>query len=58
MLERGDKKEDAIRRIENDRKIFAKGNIPKTNFYIDSENKSIEEVADEIYRLYSKHVKG
>ena len=57
MLERGDKKEDAIRRIENDRKIFAKGNIPKTNFYIDSENKSIEEVADEIYRLYNKHIK-
>ena len=57
MLERGDKKEDAVRRLENDRKIFAKGNIPKTNYYIDSENKSIEEVADEIFRLYSEHLK-
>ena len=58
MLERGDKKEDALKRIENDRKIFAKNNIPKTNYYIDSENKSIEEVADEVFRLYSEYLKA
>ena len=57
MLERGDKKEDALKRLENDRRIFAKDNIPKTNYYIDSENKSIEEVADEVYRLYSEYLK-
>ena len=56
MLERGDKKEDALKRLENDRRIFAKGNIPKTNYYIDSENKTIEEVADEVYKLYIKHL--
>ena len=58
MLERGDKKEDALKRLENDRRIFAKDNIPKTNYYIDSENKSIEEVADEVYRLYSEYLKA
>ena len=58
MLERGDKKEDAERRLENDRKIFAKNNIPKVNYVIDSENKSIEEVADEVYRLYQEHLKA
>ena len=58
MLERGDSKEDAIRRIENDRKVFAENNIPKVNFKIDTENKTIEQVADEIYRLYRKILKA
>ena len=58
MLERGDKEEDAHRRIENDRKIFAENVIPKVDFRIDSENKSIEQVADEIYRLYCKKLKS
>lgn len=58
MLERGDKKEDAIRRLENDRKVFANGQIPKVNYQIDSENKSIEEVADEIYNLYMDYLKA
>lgn len=57
MLERGDKEEDAKKRIENDRKIFADGNIPHVNFRIDSENKTIEQVADEVYRLYCKAMK-
>lgn len=57
MLERGDKKEDAIRRIENDRKVFDDGCIPTVNYQIDSENRSIEEVADLIYELYQKHIK-
>jgi len=58
MLERGDKKEDAIKRIENDRIIFSDENIPKVDFRIDSENKTIEQVADEIYRLYWKKLKS
>ena len=57
MLERGDKKEDAIKRIENDRRIFAKNQIPQVDYSIDSENKTIEEVADEVYRLYMNHLK-
>ena len=58
MLERGDKKEDALKRLENDRQIFAKNQIPTVNYSIDSENKTIEEVADEIYRLYTNHFKN
>jgi guanylate kinase len=57
MLERGDKKEDAIKRIENDRKVFDDGQIPTVNYQIDSEQRSIEEVADLIYELYQKHIK-
>lgn len=57
MLERGDSEADAHRRIENDRKIFADNQIPPVNFRIDSENKNIEQVADEVYRLYCKVLK-
>ena len=57
MLERGDKESDAHHRIENDRIIFKDENIPKVDFRIDSENKNIEQVADEIYRLYCKKLK-
>ena len=58
MLERGDKEADAHRRIENDRIIFADNQIPKVDFRIDSENKTIEQVADEVYRLYWKKLKN
>lgn len=58
MLERGDKEEDAHRRIANDRIIFAEDQIPRVDFRIDSENKTIEQVADEIYRLYWKKLKA
>ena len=58
MLERGDSEENAKSRIENDRRIFASGNIPNVNYRIDSENKTIEQVADEVYRLYCKTMKA
>lgn len=58
MLERGDSEKDAKKRIENDRIIFASENIPNVNYRIDSENKTIEQVADEVYRLYCKTMKA
>ena len=58
MIERGDKLEDIEKRIKNDREIFVDENIPKVDFRIDSENKDIEEVADEVYRLYCKKMKA
>lgn len=58
MLERGDGEECAHKRIDNDRKIFADTEIPKVDFRIDSENKTIEQVADEVYRLYCKKLKA
>ena len=56
MLERGDKEEDAKRRIENDRKVFDNNQIPDVDYKIDSENRSIEEVADLVYQLYMQHL--
>ena len=58
MLERGDNESNAKQRIVNDRVIFADDRIPKVNYRIDSENKTIEQVADEIYRLYCKSMKA
>lgn len=52
MLLRGDKEEDAIRRIEHDRHAFKPTNIADVDYHIDSENASIEEVCDDVYRKY------
>jgi len=57
MIDRGDDEEEAKRRIDNDRKIFATNCIPKVDYIIDSEHKTIEEVADEVYALYMEHIK-
>lgn len=54
MLYRGDALEEAKKRIANDRKQFAEGELPKTDFTIDSEKISIEEAADLVYRYYTK----
>ena len=37
---------------------YADDQIPKVDFRIDSENKTIEQVADEVYRLYWKKLKN
>ncbi len=57
MLFRGDKKEDAQRRIEHDRLAFKKENVANVDFHIDSETKTIEEVADDIYNKYIETLK-
>lgn len=54
MLLRGDKKEDAERRIENDKTIFAIEKFGYVDFQINSETQSIEEVTDEIYKMYNQ----
>lgn len=52
MILRGDKKEKIISRIKHDRIAFKKEVIPPVNYHIDSETKTIEEIADEIYQIY------
>jgi guanylate kinase len=52
MISRGDLEEKAVNRLKHDRTAFDKNNIPEVNFHIDSETKTVEEVADEIYRIY------
>lgn len=54
MLERGDLEEKAKNRLKHDRTAFSKDNIPEVNFHIDSETKTVEEVADEIFRIYKE----
>ena len=53
MISRGDPKEKALNRLEHDRKAFNEETLPKVDYHIDSETKNVEEVADEIYRIYS-----
>ena len=58
MLERGDKLENALSRIENDRTAFSKEAIPEVDYHIDSENFTIEEVCETVYNIYQKHIKN
>lgn len=55
MLYRGDKLHDAKQRIENDRFQFEKTTL-KTDYVINSEAVSIEEVADLVFHYYQKHL--
>ena len=57
MISRGDKVEDAKKRILNDKVAFKKANIQIVDFIIDSENSTLEQLADEIYNLYQKKIK-
>ena len=58
MVLRGDDAEKIKSRIENDRVTFRKENIAKVDYIIDaSNNRTIEEVAKNIYDLYISHKK-
>ena len=52
MIERGDSQDNARRRITNDDKEFTLSNVGRTDFIIDSENYSLEEVSNKVYKLY------
>ncbi len=52
MIMRNDKPEKIECRIIHDREAFKEENIPEVNFHIDSETKNVEQVADEIYKIY------
>ena len=52
MESRGDKKENIQQRIENDVNDFALERIGKVDFIINTDNYTIEEVSDLIYKLY------
>ncbi len=52
MLLRGDHPEAIQKRLENDKTDFSYNNVGRTDFVIDTEKISVEEVADSIYKLY------
>ena len=57
MLLRGDSVDEANIRITNDKETFKKEHIMISDFPIDSEHFSIEEVAREVVRLYQLEIK-
>ena len=54
MCSRGDKKENIEQRIKNDVEDFSSEKIGKVDFVINTENYTIEEVSDLIYKLYKE----
>ena len=56
MISRGDKEEDAKQRIKNDKNYFNDKVMHSGDFLIDSETKTVEQVADCIYELYIKEL--
>lgn len=56
MESRGDKKENIKTRIKNDVNDFSLEKIGKVDFIINTQNKTIEETSDEIYKLYQSKI--
>lgn len=56
MISRGDKPENISQRLINDVNDFALEKVGEVDYVIKTENKSIEEVSDEIYRLYKNKI--
>ena len=54
MMSRGDKLENVASRIENDINDFSLENIGKVDFVINTEDHSIAEISDMIYKLYKE----
>ena len=57
MLLRGDKKEDAEKRIAHDRIAFKEENIAKVDFHINNQDVDIEKVTDDVYQKYLETLK-
>ena len=57
MLLRGDKEEDAKKRVTHDRLAFRPENIADVDFHINSETHSVEEVTDDVYNKYIETLK-
>ena len=56
MIARGDLEEKIISRLAHDKEAFNEKNIPPVDFHVNSETTSVEEVADEIYKIYTSEV--
>lgn len=56
MQSRGDKKVNIETRIKNDVNDFSLEKIGKVDFVINTQNKTIEQTSDEIYKLYKSKI--
>lgn len=54
MIMRGDKPEKITCRIAHDREAFKEEKLPEVDHHIDSETTNVEQVADEVYRIYQE----
>jgi guanylate kinase len=52
MRHRGDKEEDIERRLKNDRKDFAPSAIAPTDFQIQTDGRSLDDISEEVYQKY------
>lgn len=57
MILRGDNIKDVEQRLINDKVDFDQKNIEKTNFEIDGDNLTIQQMSELIYNDYKKTVK-
>lgn len=56
MTFRGDKPEDIERRLNNDRVDFAPENMVKTDFTIATDDREIDDIAEEVVRKYKEEL--
>ena len=54
MIMRGDKEEKIACRLIHDREAFKKENIPDVDYHVNSETTTVEEVADQIFKIYQE----
>jgi dephospho-CoA kinase len=52
MRHRGDKEDDIQKRLSGDRKDFAPSAIAPTDFQIDTDGRTLDDITDEIYQKY------
>lgn len=52
MINRGDKMEDILARLKNDKVVFSKENLVGVNYFIDNGSSNKDEIAEEIYNKY------
>lgn len=58
MIHRGDKKEDIEKRLLNDRVDFAPSAIAPTDFHIVTDDKTLEQIAQDVYSKYQSTLKA
>lgn len=57
MYERGDSEEDIYKRLLNDVQYFAVNNFKKIDLIVETENKSVDEIAKIVYNSYISYLK-
>lgn len=58
MIARGDSRENAEKRISNDKTSFALDNIDKVDYIIENDTKELDDVVNEVYNLYKSKLEN